>query len=428
MLRKTVASLCIIFVLAALVPAPAARAESDRVLLVYNDKEQMTILSNLITACGMQPEPVDSVEYTDGMAESYRYVVLQDDGPLEDVLSLGKQVVCIGDSFAVMPGVELGSIGRVVNATLDVYGNSQSVILNPGAAYIAACSGAEEVGSMTIDGSDYPLGVMGDTIFYAPYLNADDLSVFAVAQMLNRYFGRQDGGKMFVMIDEVYPFNDTDMLRLTADKLYENGIPFIMSLMPVYYNTEYPSFTRYTNALRYIQSESGSFVMHDPLVTGNELVGDSLEERMKQAYATFEESGVHVFEHDTFPYAVSMDMLSSIQPERERFISLPIDTVLVFPVFHDETELNDAVNAINKKWVQIGDYRRFFTQDDYKDQQKSVDDDYVYREVTQQQYVFLVNTGNRVLLVAVVVSAVVILGLILLGWRLYRNKFMKKGK
>ena len=55
-------------------------------LLVYNDKATMAVISNLIEACGMIPEPLDSIEYEDGMAESYDYVVLQDEGPLQDVL------------------------------------------------------------------------------------------------------------------------------------------------------------------------------------------------------------------------------------------------------------------------------------------------------------------------------------------------------
>ncbi|MDD4797571.1 MAG: DUF2334 domain-containing protein, partial [Eubacteriales bacterium] len=332
MLKKTAVALCIIATLLALLPVAAAQAASDSVLLVYNDTQQMTLLANLITACGMDPKPVHSVDYVVGMAESYSYVVLQDEEPLQDVLARDKTVLCVGDDFAVVPGVNFGTVTRVANATLHVYGNVQRVILSPGTRYITSFNG-EGVGSMTLDGGDYPLGVMCGAVWYAPYVNADDLSVFAFGQMLNRYFGRQDGGQMFVMIDEVSPFHDIDMLQKTADTLYDNGIPFIMSLMPVYYNTEYPSFTRYANALRYVQAQSGSFVMHSPIVTGNELVGLPLEQRMEQAYATFADSGVHVFAQDAFPYAMSLSQLSSIQPERERFISLPIDTVLVFDVF-----------------------------------------------------------------------------------------------
>ena len=143
--------------------------------------------------------------------------------PSKTCCSWEKKVVCFGNSFGVIPGIQTGTVDQVTHAELSVYGNTQSVLLNPGAVYIAGYNG-EAVGSISLGGNDYPLGVIGDTILYAPYLNKNDLSVFAAAKILNRYFGKQDGGKMFVMIDEVYPLNDIDMLQLTADKMYENGI------------------------------------------------------------------------------------------------------------------------------------------------------------------------------------------------------------
>ena len=60
--------------------------------------------------------------------------------------------------------------------------------------------------------------------------------------------------------------------------------------------------------------------------------------------------------------------------------------------------------------------------------EEAVDDDYAYREAEEQRYAFLVDKGNQVLLIVVLISAVIVIGLILLGYRLYRAKFMKKGK
>lgn len=425
-MKKVLATICIIAALIGLMPVRIAKADLDQVLLIYNDKVQMDVISSIITACGMVPVPVSSAQYTKGMAGKYEYVVLQDANPLIDILELDKKIICIGNSFRVIPGVEVQTVSHVMRANLEVYGNAQTVVLERGTPYISNCSG-EMVGSITINGNVYPLGVIGEKIMYAPYLSAEDISVFAVAQMLNRYFGLQDGGKMYVMVDKVYPFSDIDMLMLTADRMYENGIPFIMSLMPVYSNTEYPSFARYANALRYIQSKSGSFIMHDPIITGNELVGDGLEERMERAFAIFEDNNVYVYDDSTFPYKISLDMLSGVQPQTQMFISVPINTVIVFDVFEDEEDLDAAISAVNQKWLQIGDYRRFFTDHNYAYREETVAEDFVYRETKESRYEFLVNAGNRVLLILVLVSAVIVIGLILLGYRLYRDKFFKKG-
>ena len=314
-----------------------------------------------------------------------------------------------------------------MHAQLSAYNNTQSVILTQGLTYIVDHCG-EPVGSISFEGKDYPLGVITDSIMFAPYLNKDDISAFALAKMLNVYFGKLDGGKMYIMIDEVYPFDDIDMLEMIADRFYDNGMPFVMSIMPVYYNTDYPSYKRYTNALTYIQCKSGSLIMHEPLVNGNELVGESLEVRLEAAHKSLEESGVHIYEEKLLPYEVSLDMLMRVEPQNELFISLPIDTIIKFNVFADEAELDAAIKAVNKKWLQIGDYGRNFTDNVYLYQETEVDEDYVYREQEEKSFEFLVDAGNRILSIIVLISGVIIIVLIIVGYRLYRAKFLGRRK
>jgi len=425
MIRKILITALILAAVIIMLPLESADAGTDQVLLVYNDREKMTVIADLIRACGKTPLAVDIVAYTSDLLEDSDYVVLQDPAPLKDALQAGKRPVCLGDGFRVVPGMQTETIDRKMHARLDVYNNTQSIIIGQGFTYISDHYG-EAVGRISFDGQDYPLGVVTDTVMYAPYFDRDDLSAFAVAKMLNAYFGRFDGGKMYIMIDEVYPFDDLDMLRLTADRFYRSGVPFVMNLMPVYQNTDYPAFQRYADTLRYIQSRSGSLIMHDPIVTGNELVGDPLEVRMENAYTSFEENGVHVFPKTLYPYEVTMDMLTRIEPTNELFISLPIDTLIRYDVFGDADELDKALAAINQKWIQIGDYRRNFTDtiDTYED--VPVDDDYVYIQKDESHYEFLVDKGNQILSVIVLVSSIVIIGLIVLGYRLYRSKFLKR--
>ena len=227
MVKKVVILIMMIAALLAVVPVRSAHAESDQVLLIYRDKTEMTALSNLILACGMQVNAVDIVEYESGIVANYDYIVLQDDTPLLDALELDKRVVCVGDAFQTLPGIQTKTTVHTMRVELNVYNNAESVVYKMYTPYVTQHTG-RSIGSVTIEGAAYPLCVMTDRILYAPYVKADDLSIFAVGQMLNRYFGQNDGGKMYVMIDEVYPFDDLNMLQLTAQKLYENGIPFIL--------------------------------------------------------------------------------------------------------------------------------------------------------------------------------------------------------
>lgn len=425
MIRKIIS----ILLIAAVILMPAhnpTHADSGNVLLVYNDKEEMEVISNLIKACGMTPSPVDSVEYSSDMIDDYEYVVLQDAAPFKDVLQSGKSLVCLGDDFKVIPGAQVNVMNRKTHAELNVYQNNQSIILDEGFSYISAYEG-ETVGNIRFEGIDTPMGVITDKIMFAPYFSKDDITAFAVAKMLNQYFQKFDGGKMYIMIDEVYPFDDINMLELIADKFYDNGIPFVMSIMPVYQNTDYPSFKRYTSALRYIQSKNGSLIMHEPIMTGNELVGDDIDVRMEKAFNTFEENDVHVYEQTLFPYEVSLESLTGIHPQNELFISLPIDTVIKFNVFKDEAELDAALEMINSKWLQIGDYNRNFTDNISVYEDTEVDTAFTYKDKTERSFAFLVDRGNQVLSIVVLISGIIIIALIVFGYRLYRDKFLKRG-
>lgn len=418
-----------ILLIAAVILMPAhnpTHADSGNVLLVYNDKEEMEVISNLIKACGMTPSPVDSVEYSSDMIDDYEFVVLQDAAPFKDVLQSGKSLVCLGDDFKVIPGAQVNVMNRKTHAELNVYENNQSIILDEGFSYISAYEG-ETVGNIRFEGIDTPMGVITDKIMFAPYFSKDDITAFAVAKMLNQYFQKFDGGKMYIMIDEVYPFDDINMLELIADKFYDNGIPFVMSIMPVYQNTDYPSFKRYTSTLKYIQSKNGSLIMHEPIMTGNELVGDDIDVRMEKAFNTFEENDVHVYEQTLFPYEVSLESLTGIHPQNELFISLPIDTVIKFNVFKDEAELDAALEMINSKWLQIGDYNRNFTDNISVYEDTEVDTAFTYKDKTERSFAFLVDRGNQVLSIVVLISGIIIIALIVFGYRLYRDKFLKRG-
>ena len=428
MLKKSVIAILIVTLIIAALPAISAEAESDRVLLVYNDAAKMSVISDLIKACGRVPVAVESTEYNNEMIDEYQYIVLQEAEPLNAAIQSGKSIICLGNEFEAVPGIHTETIGKDASATLSVYNNKQSIIIGSGDKYIYQYTG-ESVGYMKIGCNDHPIGVISGKIMYAPYFSGDDISVFAVAQMMNLYFGNQDGGMMYVMIDEVYPFEDVDMLELTAEKLYKNGIPFIMSVMPAYFNTDYPSFKRYSNALKFVQSKSGSLIMHDPIIMPEyELVGDDLDVRMENAYNYFEENGVHVFEQTAFPFTVSIEMLAKIEPTNELFVSLPIDTVIKYDVFESEEEIDSAIEIINKKWLQIGDYGKNISDAEYIYEETEIDEDYVYRPKEEKTFEFLVDTGNQTLIILVVFSLIIIMILMIVGYRLYRLKFIRKRK
>ena len=80
MIKKILVFIAFIAVLLVMPLQETAYADSSRVLLVYDDKEEMKVISDLIKACGMTPVPVDSVEYTGCRAAQGCFAVRQKAG------------------------------------------------------------------------------------------------------------------------------------------------------------------------------------------------------------------------------------------------------------------------------------------------------------------------------------------------------------
>lgn len=76
----------------------------------------------------------------------------------------------------------------------------------------------------------------------------------------------KENEKTYLMLDEVYPFDDLNLLVEKIDYLYDNGYPFIISAMPVFNNTNSNAMRRYAEALRYAQAKGGAIILHFPYI------------------------------------------------------------------------------------------------------------------------------------------------------------------
>lgn len=68
----------------------------------------------------------------------------------------------------------------------------------------------------------------------------------------------------YLVLDEVYPYDDLNMIIEKADYLYDLGIPFLVTAMEVYNNLEFDSMKRYAETLRYCKSKGGTIILGDP--------------------------------------------------------------------------------------------------------------------------------------------------------------------
>ncbi|MGL5085880.1 MAG: hypothetical protein ACRC68_09235, partial [Clostridium sp.] len=98
-------------------------------------------------------------------------------------------------------------------------------------------------------------------------LNFGDLeNILEIKKNINDKFNKQESRERncYLVIDDVYPYDDLNLLMKKADYLYNQGIPFLVSAMGVYENLDFDAMKRYTEALRYCVSKGGNIILGDP--------------------------------------------------------------------------------------------------------------------------------------------------------------------
>lgn len=144
---------------------------------------------------------------------------------------------------------------------------SQSSITASNITYITKFTGTS-FGQITSERkkTTSPFGVLHGKYAYIPYMVKGNLSEQAAAYILRDWLSVKTVSHSYVLLNEIYPFSDLVMLSEMADRLYESGIPFIVSVQPVLNNLEFPAMQRYLEAIKHVQSRNGSIVVNAPVV------------------------------------------------------------------------------------------------------------------------------------------------------------------
>lgn len=141
--------------------------------------------------------------------------------------------------------------------------NINSVVINP--------EELNKVYSYVSDGREqYPNIWVKNNLYHMSLLPDETMNLFMLADSLNDFFqiNREGKPKIFVRIEDVHLFRDTNELREMADYLYGEGIPFIIALIPTYRNlktghvTKLSDMPEFVDAIKYMQGKGGSVILH----------------------------------------------------------------------------------------------------------------------------------------------------------------------
>lgn len=119
----------------------------------------------------------------------------------------------------------------------------------------------------------------------------------AAFREISRWLWKEDYAQymyaQYLVIDQVYPFQNPDKLLLTIDKFVEQEQPFIITVMPIYEHEDYPAMERFCEVLRYAQANGGMIMIHSPLNQMAYFDADKVNEALTLAIGIYIDKGVY---------------------------------------------------------------------------------------------------------------------------------------
>lgn len=413
-----VLSLCM--PLAVLAPVPAAAQEAAKranVLLVYDSlgvdtaaAGNIEALQRLLLSMGAAVKTIESDDYKHGLASDYRKMITVCN--TDDLCGLISRdvVVYAGDWLHIGPNPPDALRGRLALRTetasrqslkLSAGGLSQEHVFVSRIAYIAEGKG-ETYGQMTSsEGTvNAPFGISTGGYAYVPYFQSGNLSEVAAAYVLRAWLGTEAPAQSYLLIRGITPFIDLDRLEALSEQLYDAGIPFLVSVSPLFQNTDYPAMKRYMTALQTVQSYNGSVLVHvppptsagqDPAVLKAQMDGflnrlaeagiaplgmtgevkRAQEKEGREAGFIFSDTTL-LFPNETgraagqpdavqpfasSPYTLPAEVLLRFGREGKTWPAFPVSLAVTVDWFESEADQGEAVRSIAGSWLPFADFK-----------------------------------------------------------------------
>lgn len=489
------------------VPVAQASSQEPRVLVIYDSLAKGTIregnldvLERLLAAYGIQTTQTTIDHYKKGQIKGYTKIITVHnaiDLPITNEAFNSDYSAYLGDILHIGE-----SVPSRLQTALDIRPQTtgqKSVQLEVGSFrqqmllynIPIISQNASPYGILQMeDGSRVSFAVHDRGMAYAPYLHKGDLSELAVSSLLKAWLGIEEEGQLYLIFKEIYPFSDLGLLEQMADKLYESGIPFMVSVRPVFRNTDFPAMKRYLEALKYVQAKNGSIVVHAPVVASTAgATGSSLKESMTGfidslaeygiaplgigAYSywpydkLYTAEGMSAFDSTIlFPttekpyreksdtsasyssslYSMPLDYLQQFEYKGLPLQALPMNTAITFDFSDDKKTVDDMLQQITASQIIFVDYKNTAhvvrTQSNTVVSQngtllinghsvnldpalQSVSSDFMYKPADKVSFTRLFNMQNKVLLVIIAIINIAFIGFLIIGFRLYRRKYLK---
>lgn len=347
--------------------------------------------------------------------------------------------------------------------------------------------GADET-TIVVGASRYPFSKTIEKITYLPTFIDNPGFTLGLGGILKDWFGMATPADMTLLIPDIYPFSDLNMVIKTSEAFYASGIPFTVGVVPIDDNLDFPAMARFYQVLRYVQSKNGTIIIHRPspatvsdgstvlsekmyavvtkmvengvyplgLATGGSLFFDEVSRVAPLNYFSsgiiLPESGIsdpgrqETWVLNSASLGISLDTIARTSSINRNFGNYPIDTTIIMPLPENEAVLAAQLTIINDKWLSLTDYKRL--NNDWTIGQNNlissasairvnglpvsltydeepIDEEYLYQKPPEYSLEKIFTAGNTFLLTVVGVIIVVFIVIVAFSRRVYLNKFRK---
>lgn len=292
--------------------------EEDRaeILLLHNEvltdseRENIMLISNMATSMVKSME-FGTYEQYKPYLEDYSYIICYN---LQKVDSTFVEILRACDAKIMLIGSEImldylkvtgqaGVMEEVLEETTGIlhysFGNNaefDEMIQYNGISQSVASeyhSGTIEVGD-----KEYPFcSQIAKVRFVATKDFTRDLSYAAMLKELATWLWPYKNNPVeyvqYVVLDAVDAFMPAEQLREKVELLIDQSLSFVISVMPVYQNTEYPAMQQFCEVLKYAQDNGGAVIMHAPIVQGKIDDWEEFSEKMTDATVAYSNYGVY---------------------------------------------------------------------------------------------------------------------------------------
>ena len=310
---RFIAALLLIAVCFALLPVRAESADKPAHILVVYPEEADRIsgddgpaaLSRVIVSLGYECDYLEAENAAEHIneyeqviwcatADSERLDPAMLDGYNGHILVLGNAYGLDNIGLSCPEATELSISGAATYSFYDDIDFSSSVpLLHPGVFEDADYS----AGNLETANGPLPLvSAKGDRRYIALCDYTDEFAkavlMQEIAQWLWPYRSKMHIYTEYIVLNEVYPFTDPDRLTDIVNYLAENHISFVISVMPIYQNSDYPAMQRFCEILRYAQANYGAVILHAPIVQ-NGINAEQLAQQLTVATMSYIDNGVY---------------------------------------------------------------------------------------------------------------------------------------